>query len=149
MALPSGCHKVCRPRRSKPRIFNPRRLTGIVKRVCEDFGEEETRAAVAEGLSGCGDAIKLPCKLVDALIHTVDVWNDIVGPFYDWFVWMIDTWEKVVVVAERFGVRLKSIPTPDKVLGILADIRGGEIRHELLQIKAASGCQGFQTGGSM
>lgn len=150
MALPSGCHRVCRPRRSKPRLFTPAKLKGIVEIVCREYGADEVKKAVSDGLSGCpGGEIELPCKLIDALIHSVEAWNDVVGPFFDWLVWIIDKWTQVVDFADRFGVKLKKIPTPDKVLGVLRDLRDGSVRAELVKIRRANDCGGYETGGNI
>ena len=63
--------KVCfyRPKRSKPRLFTPRKLTDIYQRVCSEYGQIAAKRAVQE--AGCYQQTEADCEKVMSEVLSV------------------------------------------------------------------------------
>lgn len=140
------CRVVCVPDRSQPRPFTPGKLAGITRRVCRDYGPQETRIAFERAMGECqGGGVTAPCDLLDAVIHSIEAWGAAVGPVVDWLLWAVDSLEHIERIASKLGIRLDVPDLPVPAVAFLRDLRGGEVIRQLNLVKARSNC--FSTGG--
>lgn len=127
-------------------MFDSKKLTEVVVRVCAEYGKDVAREAVDLGLSYCGgdDKQRLECRAIDATLHALEVYQENVGPALDVLLQLEDLWAEFNA---WLGNDNPPTGSPPFVLGWLREIQRGDLRRYLEGVKQDMKCPGYTTGG--
>ena len=127
MSKPTG--KVCfyRPKRSKPRLFSPKKLTDIYQRVCSEYGKEAAKRAVQE--ASCYQQTEADCEeVMDAALSAL------LGAAATYFA--ISLLVEALSV-EAIAILLRRFPAGAAITRAMAQLSPDEIASQASEIQRA------------
>jgi hypothetical protein len=135
-------------RASQRRPFTPQKLAALARTVCQEFGHDETKAALDDALKDCGpDETWLTCGQIDLLSDLLLDWADRIDGFQgatlDALSYLSDRWEDFRRMLGTYG---EDLPEADfyGVLQFLRSVKDGSLRERVLRLRRAAKCRDYE-----